>query len=303
MILVPIFVRVVLPVFVVIAMGFAYARLTAADIRHFSRIAWYMVGPCLAFTSLAKSTVNESDFFAILVLAIVVTLAMWPVAALTARGLRLSRSTSSAFQLAVLFGNVVNFGFPVLLFAFGSGGLERGVIFMMGNTLLLSTVAVFIASRGHSTWRQALLNVFRMPMLYASVLGFLVNRAGITIPSFIFEPLRMVGETALMLMLLILGMQLSQVRLSDGRLAIAVATGLRVLGGVAVGTVAAQVIGLQGLSRQAFLVETGTPTAVYAAIIAEEFDVAPGFAAATIFVSTLLSLGTITVLLALLGVR
>ena len=42
---------------------------------------------------------------------------------------------------------------------------------------------------------------------------------------------------------------------------------------------------------------------VNALIIAAEYDVAPGFAAASVFVTTLASIGTLTIILALLGVR
>lgn len=298
-----IFVTVIFPVFIVIGIGYVFARTSPVDVRPFSRLTWWVTGPCLAFTALANSTVPDNDFFNILALSVLSTLIMWPVSALAARSLRLDRVTASAFQLSTMFGNVVNYGFSVLLFAFGPSGVERGVVFMMGNTLLLSTVAVFIASRGRSDWRSGLLNVTKTPMLYAALLGFFVNRTGIVIPTPVFEPLRLVGEISLMLQLMILGMQLSQVKLGRQRAAVGVAVGLRLAFSVLIGLGLALLLGIDGLSRQASLVEVATPTAVYATIIATEYDAAPTFAAAVIFVSTIASMGTLTVLMALLGVR
>ena len=298
-----IFQSVIFPVFVVIALGFLYARVNAVDVRPFTRLAWNLTGPCLAFASLAKTTIPDDDFARIFVFVVLTTLALWPVSAACANWLGLDRPTSSSFQLSVAFGNVVNYGFPVLLFAFGQAGVERGVIVMTGNQVMLATLAVFIASRGRSDWRQSMKNVFRVPMLYASILGFAVNRLGVTIPGPVFEPIRMLGEINVVFMLVILGMQLAQVKLQDGRKAIGVAVGLRLLGGAAIGAVLAVALGMQGLTYSASIVEAGVPTAVYSVIIATEYDVAPGFAAATILITTLLSMGTLTVILALLGVR
>jgi hypothetical protein len=303
MFLLHIFTRVILPVFVVITLGYVYARVQKVDVRPFARIVWNLTGPCLAFASLATTTIPDDDFARIFIFVIITTLALWPLTIAAARWLHLDRPTTSSFQLSVLFGNIVNYGFPMLLFAFGQSGVDRGVVFMTGNQLLLATLAVFIASRGTQSWRQSLSSMGRVPLLYGSLLGFAVNRLGIVIPAPIFDPIKLVGEANLMFMLLILGMQLAQVQLTDGRKAIAVAVALRLVVSVAVGTVVAALLGMQGLTRQTSIAEAGTPTAVYSTVIATEYNVAPGFAAATIFLSTLLSMITLTVVLALLGVR
>ena len=190
-----------------------------------------------------------------------------------------------------------------MLFAFGPGGVERGVVFMTANQVLLATLAVFIASRGHLSLRQSLGNIFKVPLLYASILGFVVNRLAIPIPKPIFDPIQMIGEANLMLMLLILGMQLAVTRIVDGRKAIAVASILRLGVTVLVGAIGATLLGMQGLTRQAVITESGTPTAVYATVIATEYKLNASFTAACILVTTVLSMVTLTIVLALLGVR
>lgn len=303
MFLLHIFATVILPVIVVLALGYLYARRFGADVRQFTRLVWNVTGPCLAFASLAASSIPNDDFVRIVVFVSITTLTLWPITEIAARLLHLDRPTTSSFQLSVLFGNVVNYGFPVLLFAWGAGAVERGVVYMTGNQLFLGTLAVYLASRGTSDWRKSVGNIAKVPLLYASILGFAVNRLGIVIPKPIFDPINMVGQANLMFMLLILGMQLAQVQLTDGRKAITVAVALRLGASVAIGAVVAAMLGMQGLTRQAVLLESGTPSAVYASVIATEYGCNPGFAAATIFVSTLASMVTLTIVLALLGVR
>jgi len=298
-----IFVKVILPIFVVIGMGYIFGRTNKPDIRSFTRIVWNVTGPCLAFAALVTSTIPNDDFARIFFFVIATTLAMWPIAVLAARALKLDRATSASFQLSVLFGNIVNYGFPMLLFAFGTGGVERGVVFMTGNQVLLSTLAVFIASRGSARLRQSLTNVARVPLLYASILGFIVNRLAITIPQPIFEPIKLVGDSNLMFMLLILGMQLASTRITDGRKALGVAVVLRLGVSVVIAAIFAGLLGITGLSRQAVIAESGTPSAVYATVIATEYNANPGFASAAIVVTTVLSMVSMTIVLALLGVR
>jgi predicted permease len=301
MFLLHIFATVILPVFIVLILGFVFGRTTKPDIRSFTRLVWNITGPCLAFAALVTSTIPNDDFARIFV--ILSTLLAWPVSIIAARMLHLDRPTSASFQLSVLFGNVVNYGFPVLLFAFGPGGVERGVVFMTANQVLLATLAVFIASRGHASLRQSLGNILRVPLLYASILGFIVNRLAIPIPKPLFDPINMTGQANLMLMLLILGMQLASTQIADSKKAIAVAVALRLGVTVVVGVIGAALLGMQGLTRQAVITESGTPTAVYATVIATEYKLNANFAAACILVSTLLSMVTLTIVLAFLGVR
>lgn len=303
MFLLHVFATVILPVFVVMILGFVFGRTNKPDIRSFTRLVWNITGPCLAFSALVTSTIPDDDFARIFVFVILSTLLVWPVSIIAARLLHLDRPTSASFQLSVLFGNVVNYGFPVLLFAFGPGGVERGVVFMTANQVLLATLAVFIASRGHASLRESLGNIFRVPLLYASILGFIVNRLAIPIPKPLFDPINLTGQANLMLMLLILGMQLASTQIADSKKAIAVAVALRLGVTVVVGAIGAALLGMQGLTRQAVITESGTPTAVYATVIATEYKLNANFAAACILISTLLSMVTLTIVLALLGVR
>jgi predicted permease len=53
-------------------------------------------------------------------------------------------------------------------------------------------------------------------------------------------------------------------------------------------------VGLQGLGRDVTVLESATPTAVVTTILATEFDSDPPFAAMCVLVTTLCSLGSLT---------
>ena len=62
----------------------------------------------------------------------------------------------------------------------------------------------------------------------------------------------------------------------------------------------AHLVGLQGAALQAGVLQTSMPTAVITTILAVEFDVLPDFVTSVVFVSTLLSPLTVTLMIAYL---
>ena len=62
----------------------------------------------------------------------------------------------------------------------------------------------------------------------------------------------------------------------------------------------ASLIGLQGVTRQAMILENSMPTAIFGVALAQEFDTAPDLITTVILVSTLVSMITLTIWLAIL---
>jgi predicted permease len=110
----------------------------------------------------------------------------------------------------------------------------------------------------------------------------------------------LLGDAALPIMILVLGMQLERASRPDrpGVVAAAVALSLVVAPLVALGL--SWIIGLNGSARQAAVVQASMPTAVVTTILALEYDVLPAFVTSVVLLATLLSPLTLTVLIAYL---
>lgn len=79
------------------------------------------------------------------------------------------------------------------------------------------------------------------------------------------------------------------------------ATTLRLLVAPAIAAVLSIVFRLHGPERQASILEASMPTAVLCTILATEFDVEPAFVTSVVFVTTIISPLTITLLFSYLG--
>ena len=292
--------KVILPVFLIIALGYLLERRLSLDVRPISQVIFYALGPCLVFSSTATSSVSGTDIWKIVSFTLLTTLAMGLLSWAVARALRFSRAMESAFLLTTLFINAGNYGLPVNLFAFGQDGLERAAIFFTVGALLTSSVGVYLASRGQASGLDALRNAFKAPIVYGALAGFVVNLAAITVPEPVAKAVDLVGGASVPLMLLLVGAQLAKTSSASELKVIGLATFVRLVAAPAMALVLAAWLGLTGVTRQVCVIQASMPTAVTTTILATEFEAEPQFVASVVFVSTLVSVITLTLLLALL---
>src|SRR5690606_13670064 len=193
--------------------------------------------------------------------------------------------------------NAGNFGLSIAAFAFGDAVLARAVVIYISNTLLNYTLGVFVASSGRQSPRGALLNVVRVPAVYASVAALLVRGLNIELPIVIYRAAGVLKDAAIPLMLILLGIQLSQsARLQKLTL---VTTGvlLKLLIAPLVGIGLALVFQLEALAMISFALQTSMPTAVITLILAKEYQLDETLMLNLIMATTLLSPFTLSVII------
>ena len=298
--LLAIFVQNILPIFIVACIGFLIVRYLEADVRTLSRVTIYVLTPCLLFDVLVTSDVSADEFGRLTLLALGTILGIGLIAWLAARALRLDRVMTSAFMVVVMFANGGNYGLPLTLFVFGQEALARATIYFVVSIVLTYTIGIFLASSGRRSLGEALLSVLRIPSIYASAAAIVVIFTGVATPSLLMRPIKLLGDAAIPVMILVLGMQLERaVKPAVLRLA-GLAVGLRLVVSALLALLLAQVLGLGGAARQAGVLQSAMPVAVVTTILAVEFEVEPAFVTSVVFLSTILSPLTLTPLIALL---
>lgn len=291
--------NIILPIVLVAGSGFVLARTLHIDARALSRVMLYFFVPALIFSSAYRTQLSQ-EYLTIGIFAVVITALMGLVTWALIRVMRYDRLTSSAFALGVLFTNAGNYGLPLVLFAFGQEGLSRAALYFAVSAILTQTVAIFIAARGRAGAREALLNVFKMPLVYAVVLGLALNLTGLVVPEPLMKSVDLVSGAAVPVMLTILGLELANASLGNDRLTISLATAAKLVLTPLVAFPLAAFFGLAGVGRAVSIIEASMPTAVMASIVAVEFDVRPQLVTGIVFASTIFSIVTLTILLAIL---
>jgi len=293
-----IFIRVILPVFVMIGVGYLAARFLPFDLKTLSRFGLYILVPCLMFTAMARTTITAVEFGQILGFFLITTIILSMVGAVVARVLRLDTTATSSFQLSILFTNCVNVGFPVLMLAYGQAAVDRALVYTIAMQIVLQTYGVYIAASGKATIRDALKRVAQMPGMYAMVLGIGVNALAIQIPATLFDPLKLIADSMVPFLLVVLGMQLASVSVRGNLRVASMATILRLVVAGVISILVTNAMGLQGVTRQTLILENSMPTAIFGVALAQEFDTAVDLITTVIFISTLASMFTLTLWLA-----
>ena len=294
------FIENLLPIFLAAGTGYLLSRWLKADPRTLSQVTFYIFSPCLVFTILIENQVGANEILKMLILAWGGAVIIGVIAWLTGQVFKLDRKMLVAVMLTSIFMNSGNFGLSFNLFSYGQEGLAQAGIFFVSMSIATYTVGIFIASMGRASPRQALVNLIKVPPIYAVLLAVVFLRTGWRLPLPIERTTQLLGDAAIPAMLVLLGMQLSAIRLDGQTRPLILANGLRLIISPLVALGLVLVLDLTGVARQVGVLEASMPSAVLNIVLATEYDVEPAFVSAAVFSSTLASAFTLTPLLAIL---
>lgn len=291
----------ILPIMLVVGFGYLLSRRFALHVGTLSSVVFNVLSPCLVFSSLVNSKLPGGELIQLVGFTILNILAMGALAYLLAWLLRLGRSDKATLLIVAMFVNGGNFGLTLLQLRYGEAGLSRGVVYYITSTVMVYTVGILIASMGKAGLRPTIKSMSRLPAVYAALLAVIVYSLHIPIPAPIMSGITIAGNGAIPVMLIVLGMQIADLRPDEGARYIWPAVGLRLLAGPAVGVLVATLIGLQGIGRSAMIIEATMPTAVINLILATEFGLSTAGVARIVVLSSLISPITIAATITILG--
>jgi len=289
------------PILLASAAGFLVSKWLKLNPRTLSQLIFYIFSPCLVFKLLASSTLDGQDIVRTVAFAVLTMLILGLLTWGLGRLMGLERRLLAAVLIATLFMNAGNYGLPLTQFAFGESALSHASLFFVCTSLLTNSLGIVIASSGRMGLLASIKGLVRFPAIYALALGLLFNRTGWELPTPISRSVEMLAGAAIPAMLILLGMQFTNMRWDGQPRALALVTGLRMLVAPALALGLAFLMGVQGTARQALVIESSMPTAVLTTVLATEFDIYPTFMTTAVFLTTLLSPLTLTPLLAFLG--
>jgi malate permease and related proteins len=298
--LISIFASDILPIFMIAGIGFIVARRLKASVNTLAHVAFYVFSPCFAFSTLINSTVTGSQVGKMVLLAILVMISMGVIARIAAIPLRLSRAELSAFMLVVIFSNGGNYGLPVVLFAFGNEGLTQGTLYFVTSAILTYTMGVFLAAAGRRSLKHAFAGIARIPAVYGVTAALIVLTTHVSLPLVVMRPIRLLADALIPTMILVLGMQLERMKKLERLDFVALAVVLSLVATPIVALGLTWLLGISGPARQAGVLLASMPSAVITTILAVEFDVAPSLVTNVVFMTTLISPLTLTLLIAYL---
>lgn len=196
--------------------------------------------------------------------------------------------------LTLILTNSGNYGLPISEYAFGNGGLFIASIVMVIYIFYTHTLGIFIAASDKGNVKTALINMLKVPVFYALLLALILNYFKVSIPVPVFAPIKSVGLAAIPLNLLLVGINLSHIKLGKNTPLVIIISIIKLTVIPAFAFVILKIFGVGGLGFKISLVQIAMPSAVYCSILSSHFDCDSELASQIVLVSLLLSALSLT---------
>ena len=216
--------------------------------------------------------------------------------------------SQSVFAMGGVFSNNVLLGVPLAKVTLGDAAMPSVSLLLVFNALLLWTLVTvsveWARHREYSAQRFAstAVSVVTNPVVAGILLGTAFGFTGLALPAVVDETVHLLGQAAIPMSLVVLGMGLAEYGMRAGwRQSVAIAVlKLAVLPGVVY--LLARALALPPLESVVVVVMASLPVGANVYLMAREFTAMEGPVASSLVLTTALAAVTTPLLLALLGV-
>ena len=188
--------------------------------------------------------------------------------------------------------NTGNMGIPICLFAYGSLGMGVAAAISSLVVLLHFTANIFLASK-----KFDLKIILKSPSSYAVIIAVAFLYFDLEMPQFVTNSVMLLGYTMIVLILMSLGVSLTQMKVFSFKTSLISSIG-RVIVGPLIGFILIKIFNLSGYAAGVLLIQSSMPSAILTYLIASMYspkEIVDNISS-MIVVSTLMSLITIPII-------
>lgn len=308
-----------LPVVLLIAAGFAAGRaqwIRATAVKDLSNLIFLLLTPALLFRTMSKVRIEQLSFKPVLAYFVAVAIIFGGI--LLVKGLN---RRAAVLALAGTFSNTVMIGIAMVGLMYGPEGLVILLTLVSTHALVLLTVATVVlelaVAREHrqgmggelgsaprhpvATVLIALKNAVFNPVPLPIIAGLLFAQTGLVIPEVFDRPLELLANAFGPLALVMVGVTLANTPLGPyWRPALALSSIKNLLHPLLV-YVLCRIFDVSGLAMAVMVTASALPMGANVFLFSQRYKVAEELITATVVVSTAMALGTLTLVLLLLG--
>ncbi|WP_139995773.1 AEC family transporter [Paenibacillus paridis] len=295
----------VLPMVIMIGLGIVIQRAFKLDIKTLSKLNFYLFSPAIMFNLLYKTDISASVIGKVLFFFILFMVAQYLIVEAVIRLRSYQPSMKSAMRNSVLFYNSANYGIPLnqLAFAGNEKTLAIQVLIMMMQSLIPNTYGIYNVNAHKADMRTIMRTILSMPIIYVIPIAFLLRGFEVAIPQPIATPLGYLSDAFIGTALITLGVQLGNMEWKIKRsllIDVSISGILRLVAGPLLAWLIVwlmqmnTLLGIDKLTAAALIVSSAVPTSLSSVLLAVEFDNEAEFASQSVFVSTIISILTVT---------
>lgn len=291
----------IIAIILMIFLGYICRRagfLKAEDAQTLNKIVVYLAIPSLIFLAMYSADLSNIQTFGTITL---ICLMVGFICGFLAYGFARIRGYSSKTRWSVVVASTMFnsgfLGYPVCLGVFGALGLIRAIFFDLGTIILFISFGIFFLTLYGGKYQDILKRSILFPPLIAVILGILANLFHLPLGFVVPSVLDYLSGAAIPLIMISLGLSLEFKGIKEYFDAASFVSVIKLVVSPLIALLIVSLMGLSGLDRTVTIVEAGMPSAMFTLILAITYDLDVKVAAACIFMSTVLSMISITLLI------
>jgi len=216
------------------------------------------------------------------------------IAAFAAKLLFENKKEYSIATVAAIIGNTGNLGIPINIAIFGEESIPYTTVVNLVNVFVVYTIGVYYYSRGTYDAKTSLMNILKLPILWAAIIAILLSVNGYRPDGVILNTLMMGAYASMTMQLFLFGIYLYGTKIKEisKNLVIWVLTFKFVLL-PAIAFIVLANIELDSMIKGIIFIELLMPLAVANVNLASLYDCKPKVVTALVFISSVLFLGVI----------
>ncbi len=269
------------------------------NLKQLSTLITYCLMPAAVFVNIYDIRIEIDLLLQIIYYLMLYSLSLIIVSHFISKILKLENGESAALKNSISLMNSGNYGLPVsqLIFSQNPVGVSIQIFIVIFQNLLTYSYGIYNLLSATKTIGGIIQSFLRLPVFHALVLGILFQFFTIQLPNSILLPLNQLANGFVAIALILLGAQLSNIKLNFFHRVITWALIGRLLMGPLVAFAMIYLLNIDGIVAQSLFIASSFPTSRNTSTIAMEYQIEPELHAQIVLFSTLFSIITVTVVI------
>lgn len=179
----------------------------------------YFLLPMLAFWGLMSKKIDLS-IVKIPLLYLFITFIAFFISSFVAKRFFTDKKDISIVSMASITGITGSIGIPLGITLFSQHSVIYTSLINTVSMIFVYTFGVYIYSRGSFSIARSFVNVFKMPIVWASIIAIILNLSNIEMNTSLFKALKMGAYASIVLQLVIFGIFLYETKIKEINLSI-----------------------------------------------------------------------------------
>lgn len=196
-----------IPLYIFILLGFIAGKYLGVKKDSIATLVIYIIAPVIFFNGVYTTTISFSSLSLPLLIFLIccfISFLFYYIG-----GFFWKDTTRNMLAFISSDGNNGYFGLPVAILLFPSNIIGLFIFAGLGILLYENTAGFFIAARGHHSIQESLKKLLKLPLIYAVILGLIVNLSGMHFGSIYTDVIANFKGAYVILGMMIIGLGLS----------------------------------------------------------------------------------------------